>query len=378
MAFAGVVCAGHAVRHIQPYRTTHVRCARQRQRRQTAIKQIRGIYGGVPREVVDRGQSLADLGVNAIFVGANGVDASAIEFAADQGVKLFAEFNTLHIRDFLTGHPDAAPVGPDGQVSPPPHDWQGICPTHQAYREWRMHEFRRVLAEYPVSGMWLDYLHSHSSWERADPVLPDTCFCDRCLSLFQSQTGVAPAGTTTPEKSAWLLRGGNPSWVRWRCDVLTDWAREFRAIIDATRPGALLGTFHCPWADEDFDGARIKKLHIDLQSHAKYIDVFSPMPYHARFGHAADPEWIRRQTRWLGEHLAIRGESGERHKIWPIVQVTEWGEEVPVAQVHEVIEHGLAAPSTGVMVFAWSKLKSEPGKISEMADVYRRVAAQAT
>ena len=48
----------------------------------------------------------------------------------------------------------------------------------------------------------------------------------------------------------------------------------------------MLGTFHNPWSDEDFDGARLEKLAIDLRAQAAFIDVFSPMPYHARFGHA--------------------------------------------------------------------------------------------
>jgi hypothetical protein len=45
----------------------------------------------------------------------------------------------------------------------------------------------------------------------------------------------------------------------------------------------------------------------------------SSLSIHARFGHAADPGWISRQTGWLGGFLGIRGVPGERLKIWPIV-----------------------------------------------------------
>ena len=34
-----------------------------------------------------------------------------------------------------------------------------------------------------------------------------------------------------------------------------DWVREFRAILDRERPGALLGTFHCPWSEEEHSHA---------------------------------------------------------------------------------------------------------------------------
>ena len=80
------------------------------------------------------------------------------------------------------------------------------------------------------------------------------------------------------------------------------------------------------------------------------------MPYHARFGHADDPAWVSRQVAWLGRHLGIEGKPGERLKIWPIVQLSDWGEPVPAAQVAEVIDHGTRPPATGVTVFAWGSL----------------------
>jgi hypothetical protein len=86
------------------------------------------------------------------------------------------------------------------------------------------------------------------------------------------------------------------------------------------------------------------------------------MPYHARFGHAADPAWISRQTAWLGKHLEIRGEPGERLKIWPIVQLADWGESVPVEQVQPVLDHGTRKPATGVMVFHWNSPAEADGQ----------------
>lgn len=96
------------------------------------------------------------------------------------------------------------------------------------------------------------------------------------------------------------------------------------------------------------------------------------MPYHARFGHAADPAWISRQTAWLGRHLGVRGEPGERIKIWPIVQLSDWGEEVPVEQVEAVLDHGTRLPATGVMVFDWNPLRKQQDKVAAMAEFYRR------
>ncbi len=208
--------------------------------------------------------------------------------------------------------------------------------------------------------------------------MPDTCFCARCLGRFQQATGITLPAVSTRERAALLLSTHREAWVRWRLGVFTDWVREFDAIRDAVRPAALLGTFHNPWSDDDLGGARLQKLAIDLRAQAAYIDVFSPMPYHARFGHAGDPAWISRQVRWLGQHLGIDGTPGERHRIWPIVQISDWGEPVPLAQVETVLTEGARRPSTGVMVFAWGGLRSSPEKIEAIGRTFRAMASTPT
>jgi hypothetical protein len=332
---------------------------------------MRGIYGGVPQEILDSGRSLHEFGVNAVWLGAGSFTPERLTVLRAQGVRVFAEFNTLHVADYLKEHPDAAPIGADGQVSPPPDGWQGICPTHEGYRRSRMAAFKDLLDRYAVDGVWLDYHHSHASWEQAVPNMPDTCFCDRCLRRFQDDTGIRLPDGPVSARARRLLSHDRQRWTRWRMDVLTDWVREFRTILNATRPAALLGTFHNPWSDEDFGGARLDKLAIDLRAQAAYIDVFSPMPYHARFGHAKDPQWISRQVAWLGRYLGVSGAAGDKHRIWPIVQVSDWGEPVPLAQVETVLDHGSRTPATGVMVFAWSGLRKQPEKLEAIGRAFR-------
>ena len=201
---------------------------------------MRGIYGGVPQEILDSGRSLRDFGLDAVWMGSGSITKERVALLRAQGVAVYAEFNTLHVADYLKEHPDAAPVGTDGRVSPPPDGWQGICPSHEAYRRSRMEAFRRLLLDFDLDGVWLDYHHAHASWEQAVPSLPDTCFCARCLARFRKDTGVALPEAETPELSRLLLTTHRKAWVRWRCDLFTDWVRELREIRDATRKGALL------------------------------------------------------------------------------------------------------------------------------------------
>ena len=335
--------------------------------------EVRGLYGGVPTELLQDGKTLGQYGINAVWMSSRSLTAERVALVRQQKARIFAEFNTLHVAGYLKEHPDAAPVGVDGKVAPPPHGWQGICPTHPGYRQFRMDEFRRVLCDYQVDGIWLDYHHSHASWERDEPAMPDTCFCPRCIGQFSRDTKIELPDESPALLAKLILDRYRDAWIQWRCDVFTDWVREFRAILDETRPQALLGTFHCPWSDTDFDGALRNKLAIDLKAQASYIDVFSIMPYHARFGHAADPAWISRQTAWLGRHLGVQGAPDDRIKIWPIVQLADWGEEVPVQQVHAVLDHGTRLPATGVMVFHQSGLRKQPQKAAAMAEFYRKI-----
>ncbi len=333
---------------------------------------IRGIYGGFPDQLLENGKSPADFGVNAIWVGSGSLSAERIKRYHDLGLKVFAEFNSLHAADFLKQHSDAAPLGPDGQPSPPPDGWQGVSPFHAGYRQARMAEFRRVLTTFDIDGIWLDYHHAHASWEQAEPKLPDTDFSAAALQLFQTKTGITlPADT--PSAAKLLLGPHRDAWTDFRCQTLTDWVREYRSILNEVRPAALLGTFHCPWSSDERDGALRHKLAIDLPSQATYLDVLSIMPYHARFGHAADPAWISRQTTALAKQLKLTGEPNEKPAIWPIVQLADWGERVTIDQIPAIIDHATRPPSTGLMVFHWSGISKEPTKIDSLKSAYQKL-----
>jgi len=337
--------------------------------------EIRGVYGGIPGE--EDGGNLADHGLNAVFLNSSAITPARVELVHSQHGLIFAELNTLFQSGYLEEHPDAAPVGPDGEVSPPARGRQGICPTHPGYREERMEEFRRLLRDYELDGIWLDYHQAHSNWEGGAPVLPETCFCDRCLSRFAEQTGIKLPPGPAGEVSAFILGEHASEWVAWRNGVYTDWIREFRDILDRERPQALLGAYHCPWTDQEFDGARLKKLAIDLEAQAGYLDVLSPLLYHALQEHPGDLGWISSHVAWLGERLGVRGVPGERLRIWPIVQLADLGTEIPAGQVPDIIRAGLAPPATGVMIFSWGRISRQPDKVAELGKCCRELARTA-
>ena len=151
---------------------------------------VTGIYGGFLNQILERGQKPDDYGINAVWVGSGGLKADQIARHKDLGLKVYAEFNSMHLASFLRNHPDAAPIGRDGRPSPAPSGWQGVSAHHAGYRRDRMQEFRRVLETYDIDGIWLDYHHAHAAWEQAVPDLPDTDFCPEALRGFTATTGI--------------------------------------------------------------------------------------------------------------------------------------------------------------------------------------------
>src|SRR4029079_11623104 len=189
---------------------------------------IRGIYGGYPSQLLERGERPADYGVNAIWVGSGSLNQEQIDRYRKLGLKVFAEFNSMHAAQYLKQHPDAAPIGPDGQPSPPPSGWQGVSPFHCVSRRDRMDDFACVLSTFDIDGIWLDYHHAHASWEQAEPQLPDTDFSPAALQQFTEKTRIAlPADV--PAAAKLLLGTHARAWSDFRCDVFTDWVRDYRS-----------------------------------------------------------------------------------------------------------------------------------------------------
>ena len=73
---------------------------------------IRAIYGGMPGEQKPNAQ-LSDYGVNAVFLHSDSITKDRVFWVKRQGVKIFAEFNTLHVANYVeeTGEKILAATG---------------------------------------------------------------------------------------------------------------------------------------------------------------------------------------------------------------------------------------------------------------------------
>lgn len=330
--------------------------------------EIRGIYGH-PKPLWDKGYKLSELGINSVFVHGGSIDSALIERAKTENIKVYAEFATLNGKSYVEEHPEAWAINEKGEQVEAASWFMGVCPTEPGFREYRFNQLRKMLNDYNVAGVWMDYVHWHAQFEEPEPILPETCFCDHCLLSFSENKNVEiPKGGTT-EKARWILLNRDKEWRDWRCEVILDWALKFREIIENEKPGTLLGLYHCPWTDEEFDGARRRILGLDYILLRDVYDVFSPMVYHERMGR--DSVWVEENIRWFCNRLEIK--NGSFPKVWPIVQAYNNPGIVSADEFETVLKGGLADKSSGVMMFTTRAMAEDEEKINVMKKVYESI-----
>lgn len=334
--------------------------------------EIRGIYGN-PKPFWDKDIKLPELGVNSIFVHSGSIDSSLMERAEKEGIAVFAEFATLNGKNYVDKHPETWPINELGEREPAASWFMGVCPTEPGFRQYRYDLLRTLLSKYDVKGIWMDYVHWHAQFEEPEPILPETCFCDHCIKTFSEATHLVIPDGDTKEKARWILDNHDSTWRKWRSEVIYDWTIEIRKIIDGFDPGILLGVYHCPWNDTEFDSARYRILGLDYNLLKKSVDVFSPMVYHERMGRS--PEWVGENIQWFNNKLDIKG--NEYPKVWPIVQAYNNPGVVSAKDFETVMLGGLSTGSTGIMMFTTYAVAEDEEKTATMKKIYMDLINQA-
>jgi hypothetical protein len=303
--------------------------------------EIRGIYGS-PDPFWKINLRLDQLGVNAIFLHSGSINDVMMKRAKAEGMKVFAEFATLNGKDYVEAHPEAWAIGKNGKKVEAATWFMGVCPTEPGFKQYRFNELRTLLRKFPLDGVWMDYLHWHAQFEDPEPILPETCFCENCLKSFQSAARIKVPEGTTSQQADWILKQHDKAWRDWRCSVIAGWVRDFKRILKEEKPGALLGVYHCPWDDDDFNGARRYNLGLDYDSLRNIVDVFSPLVYHGRMG--KNPEWVK--------------------------QCYNDPKTISADEFEKVLQYGAGANATGVMMFTSNAVAQDDQKISAMNKVY--------
>ncbi|MDK9708466.1 MAG: hypothetical protein OEL83_15590 [Desulforhopalus sp.] len=294
---------------------------------------IRGIYGLAAENLDATLPRIKDAHVTSVFVAPH---QPSIAHLKQEGVKVFLTLNAFGGREGWDKYPDSVPVTASGEAISP--RLGGICPSHPAWRADRLRLLAAWLEQFGdteegIDGVWLDFIRYPGHWESSNPDIPDTCYCPRCLQLFQTEKGVAvPQGLSVRRAAEWIHIQAEEQWRQWKKEQIVSFVRDVRALIDSSQGGGRikLGAFLVPWRQGERGGAVLAGLAQDARQLAPYVDVFSPMVYHQMLGQ--NPGWVRDISEYFHD---VTGKA-----VWPIVQAGQ-------VEREEFAEAGQAVRASG-------------------------------
>jgi hypothetical protein len=302
------------------------------------------------------------LGINTLFVSEQlAGNPTFRELALARGMPVFVILPVFYNPAALQEQPELYAITSSGERAE--EDWVSfVCPSRQQYRQQRIDEIKRLVAELEPEGISIDFIRHFAFWEMIGPQrtagsLPNSCFCPSCMSAFSQATGITiPAeAETVPQRATWVTGHHLDAWVGWKCRLITSMVEEIVAAATAARPGLQVNLHAVPWRAGDYDGAIKKVIGQDLDAISRYTDYLSPMCYSFM---------LRREPAWIGsvvQELAIDASCS----ILPSIQVKEYyrpGERFDEQQFEACLEAALAPPSAGVVLWSWDAIAGEPQK----------------
>lgn len=290
---------------------------------------------------------ILDLGVNEISLKWEYCGGDHVETLREQGVKVYAEISLFVGEEMWQKYPDSRPVDRHGKPMEP-HDWYyGVCPNHPGVRKEKLSIIDRILQEFNVDGLWLDFIRYPCHWEevRSSPIT-EYCFCDHCLEKYERDVGGAPEG---------------PQWISWKCDQITGFVREVHdRIVESGKP-IQLGIFAVPWSENEYGGAIRSIIGQDFAAQSPYVDVFGVMAYH---------KIVDRPVEWIGEIVEVIDRTTGQSVV-PLIQSMDDPEKVSSEEFERAIRIGMKEPSQGLIVFHFEDLSTQQDKFRALQRAFK-------
>jgi len=321
-------------------------------------KSLSCFTGRTVNDIID---SLKSWQIDAIFGGFQ--DTALVAALQQANIKVFAEAGIFVGERFWKDCQFARPVNANGEPIQKEQWYAGVNPVVTEVRENRLAYLEQLAREYPLDGIWLDFIRWPCHWEVPLPLLQQTSFDDYTLEKFQQARGIIlPANLGAPQsKATWVLENQLEAWTAWKCQQITDFVKEARAVIKAVSENMMIGLFGVPWLPTDFNGAITQIIGQDYAQLAEYVDVFSPMVYHLMC--QREVKWIADVTNWLAHTT--------RKPVWPIIQATDEPTPLRPVEFGSAIHSGLTAVgSRGIIIFRMKDLT--PEKLVQMKMVFNQ------
>ncbi|MFZ5424766.1 MAG: hypothetical protein ACOZAO_03095 [Patescibacteria group bacterium] len=233
----------------------------------------------------------------------------------------------------------------------PNSDFVGVCPTYKPVIERALNDVKDLLKK-DVDGIWLDALRYTTHWETESPVVLDTCYCDRCLSMFEDFIGEPIEGADLEEKHLHIDGSYYHEWLKFKTEQIVSFVKAVKKVISESGKQVELGYFAIPWEDKDY-GAGIKRIMAqDFELLSGLTDMFSPMLYHKMLG---------KPVSWVSHMVDYFWQVGA--PFLPLVQTENIESNFDANEFKESLEGAVQKPSSGVCIFYLDDLMLQPDKL---------------
>lgn len=287
------------------------------------------------------------LGINAVFVGYKNLAPKWIEKLHKKNIKVYVEIGLFVGDDLWKKYPDSRPVDKRGKKIEPIHWYTGVCPNHSKVRKEKIEIIRKIVHDFDIDGIWLDFIRYPCHWEEVrDKNITEYCFCKNCLDQFARTIGGWPKGAR---------------WYWFKNRQITLFAKDVKKIVKESKKKIKLGIFTVPWKKSEFNGAIRKIICQDFVALAKQVDVFTPMVYHKMLGRKL--EWIREYIKYL--HRLTK------KPVLPIVQTEDKPEKLGKEEFVREIDLSLQSPSAGSIIFFYEDLVKDKDKLSVVRNLFK-------
>jgi hypothetical protein len=251
-------------------------------------------------------------------------------------------------KELLEQFPDAEPIEANGKATN--KEWyMGLCPTHTGVRRKNLERIRTLL-DLDINGVWLDFIRYPTKWEESEPIIMDTCYCDRCMALFSEFVG-EDIDKKPSDRAKHIRANFYNEWTRFKTEQISSFVQQVKNMLYKESPGMKLGLFAIPWDENEHNGAIKNILGQNHKQLSEYVDIFSPMLYHEMCG--KDVGWIKEKVEYFDKFNV---------PLLPLIQTEEKYTGVNLEEFRTSLELASESPSSGVCVFFLDDLMKKPEK----------------
>jgi len=166
-----------------------------------------------------------------------------------------------------------------------------FCPSRQQVTRFWLEVYRKLLQNYRIDGLQLDYIRYPVSL----PYELGYCYCDSCRAKFQKIAGVDPL-KIDPDQNPQQWQ----KWNQFRIEQINEFVRQVAELVEKVKPGVKLSADVFPLFEESID---FKFQDWGFWLDQNYLDEIFTMSY------TADANQVNIESRFLAEHLP-RGKRG--------------------------------------------------------------------